>query len=158
MPSTTTWFAIAAMLAALAAAPPADAQATPAKVAALEWLSGTWVQEKDGERVVESWVGPGNGLMAAVNLTTYPGGRKTFEFLRIAETPTGYSYFASPGGRVPVEFALKESGERRVVFENPQHEFPRRIAYWREGESLIARIEGSLHGAERSEQWRFERK
>src|SRR6266852_4851090 len=139
-----TFLAIVAMLASLAA-PPADAQSTPARVAALEWMSGTWVQEKDGERVVESWVGPGNGLMAAVNLTTYPGGKKSFEFLRIAETPAGYSYFASPGGRAPVEFALKESGERRVVFENPQHEFPRRIAYWREGEFLIARIEGSLH-------------
>src|SRR3979409_1102356 len=111
MSSRATLLAILAMLAPVAA-PPAVAQETPAKVASLEWLSGTWVQEKDGERVVESWVGPGNGLMAAVNLTTSPGGKKSFEFLPIAETPAGYSYFASPGGGAPVEFALKESGER----------------------------------------------
>jgi hypothetical protein len=29
-----------------------------------------------------------------------------------------------------------------VVFENPEHAFPRRILYWRDGANLHARIEG----------------
>ena len=129
-----------------------------AKVESLEWLSGTWVQETAQEKVAETWLGPTNGLMVAVNLTSRPNGRKTFEFLRIADTPEGFSYYASPAGKEPVEFKLKESGNRRVVFENAAHEFPQRILYWREGEELVARVEGKIHDKERSEQWRFRRK
>jgi hypothetical protein len=130
----------------------------PARVAELDWMTGTWVQEAPGkERVAESWLGPGNGIMVAVNLATFPGGRKSYEFLRIADTPEGYSYFASPGGRAPVEFKLRESARQRVVFENAAHDFPQRILYWRDGESLVARIEGKVRDKERSEEWRFSR-
>lgn len=131
----------------------ADAQAP--QVSGLDWMTGTWVAASDRETVTETWLGPGNGLMVAANLTTRPGNRKSFEFLRIAETPEGFSYFASPGGRAPVEFKLKESGDKRVVFENAAHDFPQRILYWREGEALVARIEGTLKGEARSMQWRF---
>lgn len=131
----------------------------PARVAELEWMAGTWVQETPGkERVAESWLGPGNGLMVAVNLTTFANGRKSYEFLRISDTAEGFSYFASPGGRNPaVEFTLKESARQRVVFENAAHDFPQRVLYWREGEQLVARIEGKLRDKERSQEWRFSR-
>ena len=130
----------------------------PARVASLDWMTGTWVQETPGkERVAESWLGPGNGLMVAVNLTTWTSGKKSYEFLRIADTAEGFSYFASPGGKAPVEFKSKETGDRRVVFENAAHDFPQRILYWRDGEHLVARIEGTLKGKERSEEWRFSR-
>jgi uncharacterized protein DUF6265 len=134
---------------------PVGAQ-TP-RVASLEWMAGTWVHEAPRGKVTESWIGPGNGLMVAANLSTFPGGKRTFEYLRIADTAEGFSYFASPGGKAPVEFRLKEAGEKRVVFENAQHDFPQRILYWREGDRLVARIEGSINGKERSEEWRFSR-
>lgn len=146
----------AAVALLLCVANPAFAQASIPRIAALDWLTGTWVQQRGGERVVESWIGPSNGIMVAANLSTWPNGKWTYEFLRISETPAGFSYFASPGGREPVEFKVKESGERRVVFENPDHDFPQRIIYWREGDALIGRIEGSINGTLRSQQWRFE--
>ena len=147
---TIAFFAFAASVAL--AQPP-----TPPRVATLDWMAGTWTHIRGDERVAESWLGPGNGLMVAVNLTTRGATRKTFEFLRIADTPEGFSYFASPGGRAAVEFKLKEQGERRVVFENAGHDFPQRILYWREGDKLAARIEGTIGGKERSDEWRFTR-
>ena len=126
-----------------------------ASVASLDWMSGTWVARSERERVTETWLGPGNGLMVAANLTTRANGRKSFEFLRIAETGDGFSYFASPDGRPPVEFKLKEAGERRVVFENAGHDFPQRILYWRDGDALVARIEGVMKGQSRAMEWRF---
>src|SRR4051794_591430 len=96
----------------------AAAQA-PAEVEALRWMSGSWVRESPAETVRETWLGPANETMVAANLTSTRSGRATFEFLRIAKTAAGLSYFASPGGRAPVEFPMKELGERRVVFENP---------------------------------------
>ena len=144
-------------LAALLFTTHAMAQA-PARVESLEWMSGTWVSESPRAKVTETWLGPGNGLMVAANLSTFASGRKSFEFLRIAETPAGLSYFASPGGQPPVEFKLKESGERRLVFENAAHDFPQRILYWRDGDALVARIEGTIKGEAKQQEWRFSRK
>ena len=144
-------------IAAIAVAMHAVAFAQPASVDALRWMSGSWVREAAQETVRETWLGPANGTLVAVNLTSTAGGRATYEFLRISRTAAGFSYFASPGGRAPVEFALKEMGERRVVFENPAHDFPRRILYWRDGAALMARIEGTIRGEARSEEWRFTR-
>jgi len=134
----------------------AFAQAMP-RAASLDWLAGTWTHAKGDERVTETWLGPGNGLLVAANLTTRGAQRRSFEFLRIADTPEGFSYYASPGGRAPVEFKLKAQGERRVVFENSANDFPQRILYWRDGDSLVARIEGTIGGKEKSAEWRFAR-
>jgi hypothetical protein len=131
---------------------------SPARVDSLGWMTGDWVSETARGKVAETWLGPGNGLMVAVNLSTFAGGRKSFEFLRIAETPAGFSYFASPEGRPPTEFRLKEAGDKRVVFENAAHDFPQRILYWREGDALVARIEGTMRGEARHREWRFTRK
>ena len=145
------------LLAAFLLALPALACAQAPPLSTLDWMSGTWVAETERESVVETWLGPRDGLMVAANLTIRGRNRRSFEFLRIAETPEGFSYFASPGGRAPVEFKLKEAGDRRVVFENAAHDFPQRILYWREGDSLVARIEGTLKGEPRSMQWNFKR-
>jgi hypothetical protein len=118
-------------------------------------MTGTWVHEAQGARVTESWVGPQNGMMVAANLSAWAGGKRFHEFLRIADTPEGFSYYASPGGRPAEEFKLLEIGERRVVFENPAKAFPRRILYWRDGDALMARIEGTVDGAAKAEEWRF---
>lgn len=145
-----------ALLAAWFLSTSAFAQA-PAKVDALSWMAGAWVSESPRGRVAETWLGPGNGLMVAANLSTFVDGRRTFEFLRIAEADGAIAYFASPGGRAPVEFRMKELSGERVVFENAAHDFPQRILYWRDGEALVARIEGSLRGEARSREWRFSR-
>ena len=127
----------------------------PARVASLHWMTGTWVHESQGTRVTESWVGPANGLMVAANLSAFADGKRFHEFLRIADTDDGFSYYASPGGRAPEEFQLQALGDRRVVFENPAKAFPRRILYWRDGDALMARIEGTVGGAPKAEEWRM---
>ena len=88
------------------------------------------------------------------------GGKATaFEFLRIESTPDGIVYFASPGGKPPTPFKMIEGGEKRVVFENPQLEFPRRILYWlgKQGE-MHARIEGAAAGKAMAVEWSWRKK
>lgn len=121
----------------------------------LAWMAGDWTQKSDKETVSEIWQGPAGGMLVATNLTRRASGKASFEFLRIAETPTGLSYFAMPGGRPATEFKMKELGDKRAVFENASHGFPQRILYWRDGEALVARIEGTINGKERGEEWRF---
>jgi len=43
------------------------------------------------------------------------------------------------------------------VFANPEHGFPSRIVYRREGDELLARIEGTLRDKPAGEEWRFAR-
>jgi len=124
----------------------------------LAWMTGSWAQVKEGETVRESWLGPQGKLMVAVNLSLSQRRGTTFEFLRIAETANGLAYYASPQGKTPVEFKLKEMSEKKVTFENPTHDFPRRILYWMATDGAMhARIEGNIQGKERTIEWRFER-
>lgn len=146
---------IRTLLAALLLAASGGTFAQANRVASLGWMAGNWIQDSAKERVMEAWLGPGNGTMVAVNLTTMPGGRRTYEFLRISDTPDSMSYFASPGGRPPVEFRFKEAGDKRVVFENLGHDYPQRIIYWKDGDLLAARVEGKVRGQLRAEEWKM---
>ena len=123
----------------------------------LAWMTGTWTQNKEGETVQESWLGPRGNMMAGVNLTSSAKRGTSFEFMRVVTTPTGLSYLASPGGKSPTEFKLKEIGDKRVVFENLSHDFPQRVMYWIETDGAMkARIEGTVQAKARAMEWRFE--
>jgi hypothetical protein len=45
----------------------------------------------------------------------------------------------------------------QAIFENPQHDFPQRVIYRRDGESLFARIEGQMGGTQRAVEWRYKK-
>jgi hypothetical protein len=119
-----------------------------------DWLSGHWLSCEGGQ-VAENWIGAGSGVLIGVNLTR--GEQAGFEFLRIAaNTDGGYSYFSMPNGRAPAtEFVMVALEGERVVFENLAHDFPRRIIYERNGETLHARIESA--DASQGMDWNFRR-
>jgi Domain of unknown function (DUF6265) len=120
----------------------------------LSWLEGDWRRCRDGEIVEERWLGPRGGLLIGANLTSSPG-KASFENLRIASGDETWTYWTSPMGRPAVPFRMVDSGVQRVVFANPEHVFPARIVYWREGEELLARIEGTLRDKPAAIEWRF---
>ena len=143
----------AAALLAWCAATPAAAQ----DIDKLAWMAGNWVQKSATEEVQESWFGPRGNVLVAVNLTHNAGRGSSFEFLRIALKDGKPVYFAGPGGRPPVEFPLAQMTADSVTFENPANPYPSRISYRRDGEALVARIEGKRRGNDASEEWRFTR-
>jgi hypothetical protein len=123
----------------------------------LSWMSGNWVQKSAAEDVHENWLGPKGNVMVATNLTMRHGRGASFEFLRIAIKDGSIVYFASPGGRPPVEFPMTQMSDSSITFENPSNPYPTRIIYRRDGDALVARIEGRRQGAAASEEWRFTR-
>ena len=132
---------------------PAAAGAAPPD---LSWLGGDWRRCKDGEIVEERWLGPRGGLLIGANLTSSKG-KASFENLRIAASDDTWTYWASPMGRTPVPFRMVEAGAQRAAFANPEHVFPARIVYWREGDELLARIEGTIRDKPAAVEWRFAR-
>jgi hypothetical protein len=137
---------------------PAQNRKQDASLKDLSWMVGSWIERKQGVETEEYWTDAKGGLMLGVNRTVRESGKNSFEFLRIAETPGGVSYFASPDGRPPVEFPLVERVGKKVVFENPKQAFPQRIIYWQDGEgNLRARIEGQKGGKNISAEWTWEK-
>lgn len=125
-----------------------------AAVARLAWLEGRWEGESAGLQMEEQWTSVRGGALLGLHRDVKAGRMVSFEFLRIQATDGGAFYFASPGSRPPVAFALVEQGERRVTFENREHDFPQRILYWLDDAgALHARIEGPQQGRTVSEEW-----
>jgi hypothetical protein len=107
----------------------------PAAAAELDWLAGHWCNA-DTE---ELWLPEREGLLLGVNRAR--AGKPAFEFLRIEIVDGKARYLAQPGGRPPTAFDETARAAQRIDFGNPQHDFPKRIRYWREGEVLHAAID-----------------
>ena len=103
------------------------------------WLAGHWRSENNGRVSEEVWMAPEGGLMTGMGRTLRDGRAVGFEFLYIS-TGEGAAYFAQPGGRPAVRFGLVAQEGESAVFENPEHDFPQRIEYVRDGDSLSATI------------------
>jgi hypothetical protein len=67
--------------------------------------------------------------MLATSRTVNRDRMPAFEFLRIVEREGGLVYVAQPNGAPPTEFVLTEFNAKRAVFENPRHDYPKRITY-----------------------------
>ena len=142
-----------ATFALVIAAAPLAAQ-TPAKgVEALAWMQGAWAGEKDGVAMEELWTGPRGGALLGIHRDVKGDRMVSWEFLRIQATEAGIFYYASPRSAPPTPFKLVESGAKRAVFENKEHDFPQRILYWLDDAGLHARIEGPQAGKTVSEEW-----
>ena len=152
--------ALPACLAFLALVVPAASvpgESPKADIASLSWLSGAWGGDDAGMFNEEHWISPKAGSMLAVHRDVKNGKTVGFEFLRIEEQGDSLIYFASPDGKTPTPFRLVESAAKRAVFENEALEFPRRVLYFREGEALHARIEGTRGGKPASKEWTWRR-
>jgi hypothetical protein len=125
----------------------------------LAWLAGSWAGDHGGTAMEEHWTTPAGGMMVGMHRDLVPGRRAFFEFLRIVEEEGEIRYLAMPAGRSPATaFPLLSISERRVEFENPEHDFPQRILYWLDQENVLhARIEGTEDGKERAMEWRYRR-
>jgi hypothetical protein len=149
-------FAVAGLWMATGQAQSAPASSTvQTSITALAWLAGSWAGTADGVQMEEHWTAPGGGAMVGMHRDVAKGRMVSYEFLRIEEQNGTLVYVASPGGATPTRFPAIELGHSRVVFENPTHDFPQRVIYWRDGADLRARIEGKKGIQPMHMEWRW---
>jgi len=118
---------------------------TTTTLADLAWLTGDWQTPPGGRaQIEEHWTKAAGGSMIGMGRTI--AGEKTweFEYLRIEQRADGIYYVAHPKGQCPgTDFKLTRASATEVVFENPQHDFPKRIIYRKDGDDgLAASIDG----------------
>ncbi len=123
----------------------------PAKagIGDLAWLAGAWVGTRGAEgttAIEERWTKPAAGAMLAVSRTVSRGRMSAFEYLRIVERDGGLVYVAQPNGAAPTEFVLTEVSGQRAVFDNPRHDYPKRIVYELSAEGELRATIGQLKG------------
>lgn len=136
---------------------PGPAATAGATVLALGWLAGAW-RTSGAPEVEEYWSRPKAGLMIGMGRTVVRGKTVETESLRIEETGTGVDYVARPKGAPETRFKLVRVSEREAVFENPAHDFPKRILYRLEADGgLSARIEGDGTEKEEPLEFRYQR-
>lgn len=144
------------MIAALTAAIALTGTIAEPRVADLSWLAGYWLSCEDGQEVSETWSDARADLMVGHGVTV-TNGRASFELFHIAPHDGGIAYFAQPSGRAFAVFGATEVGPDQATFVNPEHDFPQRVSYRREGDVLTARIDGQIDGEARSMEWRYRR-
>jgi hypothetical protein len=119
-----------------------------ATISDLSWLAGCWASVDGEAGSGEQWMPPAGGTLLGVSRTVKKGRTVAYEFLQIREIEPGkIAYIAKPSGQAEATFPLKSAGEREVVFEDPEHDFPQRIIYKLGGDgALQASIEGLSKG------------
>src|SRR5215208_5367747 len=126
----------------LALALPGSLSPEPVGTADLSFLSGRWIQEGPDGWTEERWSEPRGGVMLGTGLSGKAERATSFEFMRIADGPSGPVFWGSPGGKAAVAFPLAGFAPKAVRFENPAHDYPTQIFYKREGRFLTATTSG----------------
>jgi hypothetical protein len=111
----------------------------------LSWISGDWQTAPGGRaQTEEHWTNVAGGSMMGMSRTVAGDKTVEFEYLRIEQRADGVYYVAHPKARCPgTDFKLTKTSATEAVFENPQHDFPKRIIYRKSGDdSLTASIDG----------------
>ena len=129
---------------ALVAAPLAAQEPVPFPA----WMAGAWtISKADGGWTEEFWTHPRGSVMIGASREGQGETLRTWESIRILRKADGtLAYIPMPNGGAPVEFALVRQDEHSIEFANPAHDYPQRIRYWREGDTLhaeIALVDGS---------------
>ena len=123
------------------------ALAPSSSVQDLAWMSGCWASVAGEPGSGEMWTAPAGGTLLGVSRTVKGGRTVAHEFMQIRETGPGQiAFIALPSGQKEASFPLVRLSGQEVVFENPQHDFPQRVIYRREGDLLTGRIEGREGG------------
>lgn len=112
-------------------------------LADLSWISGNWQTAPGGRRQIEEhWTQAAGGSMMGMSRTVAGDKTVEFEYLRIEQRTDGVYYVAHPKARCPgTDFKLTRASATEAVFENPQHDFPKRIIYRKTGDGLTAIVD-----------------
>lgn len=133
------------------------AQAPAPKIDDVGWIAGCWDDTRNGRHVVEHWLPAEGGTLMGVSRTVANGKTAEWEFLIIRAGAKGLEYVARPSGQAEAVFTSTRVTGAEVVFENPGHDFPTRIIYARDGDALVASIEGTMNGQARRIDFRYKK-
>lgn len=114
----------------------------------LKPVVGTWLNKRTRGDIYETWTRRNQTEFAGMSYTLANGDTTPLEKVRLYLRGSQIVYAPVAAGQndeKEVLFKLKSIEGSRFVFENLQHDFPKRIVYdFRSSDSLYAHIEGEM--------------
>ena len=127
----------------------AHSQSSPQTIAddfkKLEWLNGTWIRSntKPGRTAHESWQKISTTEWRGIGVNMRGTDTAFLEKLKIIIKEENIYYVADIAeNKEPVYFKLTAITDNSFVCENLQHDFPKTIAYQKDGNKIKATISG----------------
>ncbi len=107
----------------------------------LEWLLGQWEGIHGSGIYHEEWQRGSNNDLEGRAFFLSKGEIKNVEKLRIHSEGINMFYTATVDhNRGPVSFKLTGCDDAQFIFENPDHDFPKKISYIRKSENELCAI------------------
>jgi hypothetical protein len=106
-----------------------------------DWMTGAWSRADSESWADEYWTSPRAGIMIGASRSGEGEKLQFWEHMRIVcEADGRLAFWAIASDQIPVRFVVTQKTAKEIVFENPTHDYPQRIRYWREGKELKAQI------------------
>ncbi len=130
-------------------------------LADLGFLSGCWegpFNSRGRAGVIEEhYTAPSQNLILGTTRYLVDERAVQFEFTLIRQDSLGVDLIPYPGGERSDPFRLTSVSDGKAIFENPEHDDPKRIIYRMEGDDgRVARIDAGPDDSDGSE-WRMRR-
>lgn len=119
----------------------------------VEWLIGTWENITPRGSIYESWSKINDIEFSGKSYVLRDDETIVLETIQLVQEQDGLFYIPTVKNQnegMPVRFSTKTISETKVIFENPQHDFPQFISYTKiTSDSLVAEIWGTRNGQKR---------
>ncbi|MBS1598625.1 MAG: hypothetical protein JST75_10410 [Bacteroidetes bacterium] len=127
----------------------------------LQQLGGVWKTEIKGKTIYERWTKISDNELSGKSYMLKNNDTIVFEATRIVNINNELYYIARVRNQnqgQEVSFKLVSSSNKTFVFENPDHDFPQRVAYqFTATDSLHAWIDGNQAGKFSKEDYYYKR-
>lgn len=115
------------------------------------WFIGEWANKSAEGDLTERWKKENDSLYLGESYFVTNGKDTVFtEHVRLEESNGILAFTVTVPGQnkeKPVRFEMTSVNDDRIVFENPKHDFPNKIIYYRVGnDSLKAEVSGIQKG------------
>ncbi|TRX32390.1 hypothetical protein FNW52_17050 [Flavobacterium sp. ZT3R18] len=127
------------------------------KIKKINWLLGKWENKTDGGILSENWKRLNDSTFQAESFFIKDKDTLHFESITLQQNGEELFYNATVKGQnddKSVSFNLTSETEKKLVFENPKHDYPQKITYSLiNKDSLVAEISGIQLGKPSSEKF-----
>jgi hypothetical protein len=127
------------------------------KIKQSDWLIGKWESKVDEGVLSENWKRLNDSTFQAESFFIKEKDTLHFESITLQQKGEELFYKATVKGQnndKPVAFNLTSATDKKLVFENPKHDYPQKITYSLiNKDSLVAEISGVQLGKPSSEKF-----